>query len=75
MAIVQFPLVRVEEFVREDRLPVVRDAVSRIERLISFYSESCGRNPATILMMIAAILDEPEFRKAAGIDRTAEIKK
>jgi hypothetical protein len=75
MTVVQFPLVQVEEFVREDRIPVVRDAVSRIDRLISFYSEGCGRNPATILMMIAAILDEPEFRKAAGLDRAVEIKK
>jgi hypothetical protein len=75
MTVVQFPLVQVEEFVREDRIPVVRDAVSRIDRLISFYSEGCGRNPTTILMMIAAILDEPEFRKAVGLDRAVEIKK
>lgn len=75
MTVVQFPLVQVEEFVREDRVPVVRDAVSRIDRLISFYAEGCGRNPTTILMMIAAILDEPEFRKAAGLDRAVEIKK
>jgi hypothetical protein len=75
MTVVQFPLLQVEEFVREDRIPVVRDAVSRIDRLLAFYSEGCGRNPTTILMMIAAILDEPEFRKAVGLDRALEIKK
>jgi hypothetical protein len=75
MTVVQFPLVQVEEFVREDRMPVVRDGISRIDRLIAFYSEGCARNPATILLMIGAILDEPEFRKAAGLDRTVEIKK
>lgn len=75
MTVVQFPLLQVEEFVREDRIPVVRDAVSRIDQLISFYAEGCGRNPTTILTMIAAILDEPEFRKAAGLDRAVEIKK
>lgn len=75
MTVVQFPLVQVEEFVREDRLPVIRDAVSRIDKLVSFYSEGCGRNPTTILIMIAAILNEPEFRKAAGIDRGAESRK
>jgi hypothetical protein len=74
MNVVQFPLVQVEEFVREDRVPVLRDAVSRIDRLMSFYSEGCGRNPATILTMIAAILDEPEFRKAAGIERAGNFK-
>jgi hypothetical protein len=75
MTVVQFPLVQVEEFIREGRLPVVREAVSRIDRLVSFYSEGCGRNPTTILLMIAAILDEPEFRRAAGMDRAVEIKK
>ena len=68
MTVVQFPLVPVEEFVRGDRLPVIRDAVSRIDRLVSFYAEGCGRNPTTILLMIAAIMDESEFRKAAGIE-------
>jgi hypothetical protein len=75
MNVVQFPLAQVEEFVREDRVPVLRDAVSRIDRVMSFYSEGCARNPVTILLMIGAILDEPEFRKAAGLDGTAEIKK
>ncbi len=56
-------------------MPVVRDAVSRIDRLVTFYAEGCGRNPATILMMIAAIMDEPEFRKAAGIDRVVDLRK
>jgi hypothetical protein len=71
MNIVQFS--QVEELVREDRMPVVREAVSRIDRLVAFYSEGCGHNPTTILVMIAAILDEPEFRRAIG--RDLDIKK
>jgi hypothetical protein len=75
MTIVQFPLVHVEDYVHEDLRPVVRDAVLRMDQLISFYFEAGGRNPTTILLMIAAILEEPEFRKAAGMERKLDIRR
>jgi hypothetical protein len=74
MPVVQFPFVQVEELIRRDRLPVVCDAVAHIDRVIAMYSDARGRNPETILRMIAAILDDPDLREAAGLQRDPGIR-
>jgi hypothetical protein len=74
MSVVQFPVAQVEELIRRDRLPVVCDAVAHIERVMVMYSETRGCNPETILRMIAAILDDPELREAAGLQRDPHIR-
>jgi hypothetical protein len=82
MNVVRFPVVQLERveraplsIVADERLTVVGRALARVDSLVSIYRQVGARpNPATILMMIASILDDPELRKAAGIDLPGDSK-
>ena len=80
MNVIRFPLVPMEPLedrhlamLADERLPVVAKALARVDSLICTYRQVGARpNPETILMMIAAVLDNPELRRAAGIDLPTE---
>lgn len=48
---------------------VMARALAHMDSIVAIYRQVGSRpNPATILTMVASILDDPELRKAAGID-------
>jgi hypothetical protein len=54
---------------QHERLAVMANALAHLDSVVAIYRQVGARpNPATILMMVAAILDEPELRKTAGLD-------
>jgi hypothetical protein len=49
---------------------VMARALADMDSVVAIYRQVGSRpNPDTILMMVAAILDEPELRKAADIEK------
>ena len=57
----------------DEPLTVVAGAIAHVDSLVASYCQVGARpNPATILMMIAAILEDPKLREAAGIDHPAD---
>jgi hypothetical protein len=54
---------------QDERLAVMMNALAHLDSVVAIYRQVGSRpNPATILTMVAAILDEPELRKTAGLD-------
>jgi hypothetical protein len=54
---------------QHERLAIMANALAHLDSVVAIYRQVGARpNPATILMMVAAILDEPELRKTAGLD-------
>jgi len=82
MNVLRFPLVPMEPLedrhlamLADERLPVVAKALARVDSLLCTYRQVGARpNPETILMMIAAVLENPELRRTAGIDLPVETK-
>lgn len=53
---------------RDERLAVMAHALAHLDAIVAIYREIGSRpNPATILMMVASIMDDQELRKAAGL--------
>ncbi len=67
MNVVRLPVVpRVRP--EDEPLHVMAEAFAHMDSVVAIYRQVGARpNPETILMMLAAILDAPELRKAAGI--------
>jgi hypothetical protein len=54
---------------QHERIAIMANALAHLDSVVAIYRQVGSRpNPATILMMVAAILDEPELRKTAGLD-------
>lgn len=54
---------------------VMARALAHMDCVVAIYRQAGSRpNPATILTMLASILDDPELRKAAGIEPPGEDK-
>lgn len=59
---------------QHERLAVMANALAHLDSVVAIYRQVGSRpNPATILMMVAAILDEPELRKTAGLDAPGDL--
>jgi hypothetical protein len=58
---------------QHERLAIMANALAHLDSVVAIYRQVGSRpNPATILMMVAAILDDPELRKTAGLDGADE---
>jgi hypothetical protein len=68
--IIRFPVVPARTPHREDPMTVVRDALCRMNLLMSAYVQPRQRyDPEFILMKINEILQEPELSEATGIEK------
>jgi hypothetical protein len=59
---------------QHERMAVMANALAHLDSVVAIYRQVGARpNPATILMMVAAILDDPELRKTAGLDAPGDL--